>query len=272
MIEEQELPYDPHDQPLTTMRLEVDQSSAAATEAELPPLAAPTDQPDQPDPPRPSNAEGSAEPAPSSLSATPGRGCMEQSLTVLSSVVLALIFMIAVAFLLGYTPWELSLLREENAALQAQVADLARKNRQMERLADEFRGNNILIATVEAHLSANQDMLVTVATAQASKDQLQDVQIEDLEARAERINTFLAVLSDIAGQAITSEAGLVSTATSTMTPEPTSPALGVTIEPVETVIRELEADAMHPDSTLIGPPAATRTATPAPTAVIRQNE
>lgn len=273
MIEEQELSDDSHDQSLTTIRLEVDQPLAAATEAESLPLVTPTDQPDQPDSSKPSAAQSSAEPAPLPSSATLGRGCMQQSLTVLSSVVLALLLMVGVAFLLGYTPWELALLREENAALQAQVADMGRKNREMELLADEFRANNNLMATIKADLAANQNMLMTAATAQAGKDRRQDGQIAELEARAERINTFLATLSDIAGQAITGEAGLVATPTSTITPEPTSPAPGVTIGPVETVIRELEDNAVHPDRTRIGPPAATtRTQTATPTATIRPNE
>ncbi len=272
MIEEQELAYDPDDQPLTTIRLEVDRSSAAATEAESPPPAEPVDRQDQPDPPAQSTAQGSVEPVSAPLVTSPGHGCIERSLTVFSSVVLALIVMIAVAFLLGYTPWELALLREENAALQAQVADMGRKNREMERLADEFRASNSLIATFAADLSANQTMLVKVATAQAGKDRLQDVQIEELEAGAERINTFLAVLSDIAGQATTSKAGMIATATSTMTAEPTSPALRVTMGPVETVMREVEADTQNPGRTLIEPPAATRTATPTPTAVTTGNE
>ncbi len=59
--------------------------------------------------------------------------------------------------------------------------------------------------------------------------------------------------------------------TGTITPEPTSPALVITIGPVETVMHVLEADVVHPGTTRIGPTAAIRTAPSAPTAAIKRN-
>lgn len=167
--------------------------------------------------------------------------------TIAIAVGAAVFIMLLIVIGMGIRPGEMAALREQNALLQTQVAEVDVE-------VDD------LVVMVEAELATNQAAIATVAASQAG----QEKQIAQLAEYSERLYVFLEVLGEVANRTVAGEDPRLLHSTDTVllrqTPMAGEAAGADSEEATSTSV---------PQQDLVGPPPPTQTATPTRNSVSR---